>query len=268
MALFEAATEQAVASTQEAQSNHQETAQTAAVEPKTENEIILDTLQKFKFEGKEYTPEQLRKQMLLHSDYTKKTQSLAEEKKYVQSLKADVDAVRKDPSLAAEFRRIYPKEYHDVLDVLGITGVSKQQEERTQSQSNVDPQLQARLDRFENYVQEQEVSKHEAILEKTFGQMSQKYPDAIEDVVISRAQALMDQGIRGDEIPWEKLWKQENDRVNKILEERQNKKVQTQRDANLKAKAPAPGGGLPGQAPVRPKLKDVAEYAIQSLTRK
>lgn len=267
MALFEAATEQAIASTQSAEPA-QSTEQNTQVEPKTENEIVLDTLQKFKFEGKEYTPDQLKKQILLHSDYTKKTQSIAEEKKYISSLKYDVQAVMKNPALASEFRKIYPKEYHDVLDALGISGVSKEQEQVSKSQYSVDPEIQAKLERFENYVQEQEVSKHEAILESTFAKMSQKYPDAIEDVVISRAQALMDQGVRGEEIPWEKLWKHENDRVNKILEDRQNKKLQTQRDANLKAKGPAQGGGIPGQAPVRPKLKDVADIAIQSLTRK
>lgn len=266
--MFEAATEQAIASTQTTpQSN--EAAPTTPVETKIENEFILDNLQKFKFNGKEYTPKQLQDQILMHGDYTKKTQAISEEKKYLQSLRYDVEAVKKNPSLASEFRKIYPKEYHDVLDVLGLSGVSEQpRENSSQGQSNVDPQLQARLDRFETYVQEQEVSKHEAILESTFSKMSQKYPDAIEDVVISRAQALMDSGVRGDEIPWEKLWKHENDRVNQILEDRQSKRLQTQRDANVKAKAPAPGGGLPGQAPVRPKLKDVADFAIKSLTNK
>lgn len=267
--MFEAATEQAIQSTQQAQNTNEPAQVTATQEPKTQEEIILDKLEKFKFDGKEYTPEQIRNQMLMHSDYTKKTQAIAQEKKYLENLRYDVEAVKKNPALASEFRKLYPEQYHEILDILGLSGVSKQtQEDSSQNQASVDPQLMSKLERLESYVQEQETSKAEAILETTFAKMSAKYPDAIEDVVISRAQALMDQGVRGEEIPWEKLWKHEHDRVNKILEERQGRKLQTQRDANLKAKAPAQGGGIPGQAPAKPKLKDVADLAIQHLTKK
>lgn len=46
-------------------------------QPTTQELIDLASVQKFKIDGKEMTFDQLKKSMMLHSDYTKKTQSVA-----------------------------------------------------------------------------------------------------------------------------------------------------------------------------------------------
>lgn len=243
--------------------------------PETAEAIIdLEKANKIKFAGREWTPDQLRKAHMLHSDYTKKTQALAEQSKYWNNLQFDLDAVKSNPSLASQFYKVYPKEYHKYLAVAGVDGGQGESQADVQpraTEQGLDPQLLNRLDRMEGYIREKEIEKHEAVLDSKFANLSQKFPEAMEDVVLAQAQSLLDRhkdepGFEISDEVWERLWKSSHDSMVKRYQERQSKVLTTQREANQKGKAQGPGGGVPGSAPQRVRLKDVADLAVKDLT--
>jgi hypothetical protein len=84
----------------------------AAPESTPQTVAELDKLEKFKFEGQEYTPQELKNAILRQSDYTRKTQEFSQERRFYDNLQADLRSVRSNPALAAEFRRTYPEKFH------------------------------------------------------------------------------------------------------------------------------------------------------------
>lgn len=238
-------------------------------ENRTQEEILLDKLDKFKFGDKEWTPDQLRKSIMLHSDYTKKTQQLAEARKYYDNLDADIEAVKANPQLAAKFKEIYPEEFHRYLKYAGHSESQSQQQgvQSSQQQAAVDPQFLDRFSRLESYVKEKEVQAYEAQLDNTFATLSKKYPNGVEDVVLAKAQALLDKGEELSNQSWENLWKQSHESMTKRIDQMQQQKFEAQKGANSKAKGPGIGGGIPGEAPRRMTLKEATEQAVSDLSR-
>lgn len=229
----------------------------------------IGTLEKFRFGDREFTPDQLRKQMMLHQDYTRKTQGVAELKKYYDNLPHDLEKIKSNPRLAEEFKQVYPKSFHAFLNYLGVEAAQNQgmgQEE--QRQQALDPQYVQKLDRLERYIKDQEVAKHEAVLEQKFSMLSKKYPDADEDAVLARAQSLLDQGVELKDQVWDKLWKNSHDTFQTKLQQKQKSTVGNQRAANMRANDNGSQGGTPGQAPQKMKLRQVGEYAISDIGRR
>lgn len=226
----------------------------------------LDTFERFKFGDQEWTPDSLKKAMMRQSDYTKKTQAVKEIQKYYDNLKFDLDHVQGNPSLADKFKEVYPKDFWPYLDYVMRKSEESNQMSQQQGQSRMEipRELQERLDRVEGYVKEKEVAAYEAELDTTFAKMSQKYPDANEEIVLARAQAMLEANpnMKLDQGIWERLWKKSNDEMSGLIKQKQEKLFNTQKEANSRAKDIGAGGGTPGSAPVRMKLKDVADYAI------
>ena len=256
----QAALEQNITETESTieQGNQEPQGQSASSEP-----LDLEKAEKIRWEGKDYTPDQFRKMMMFQSDYTKKMQSISKEKEYISNLRYDLQAVRQNPKLAAEFMKIYPKEYHSYLDdVMPQDWKSQQQSDL----GNLPPEVKEKLERFDSYIKEQEVSREEANIEKITSSLSQKYPEAIEDVVLARAQAIIDQGHTLTKETWEKLYKTSHDFMVKKMTEKQNHKFDSQKNANLRGRGIGPGGGTPGQAPRKLSFDQATEAAIQDLT--
>lgn len=239
--------------------------------------LNLDQAQKFKFGDREWTPEQLKKSMMLHSDYTKKTQAISEARKYYDNLEHDLDYIRshhnKQEAIQA-FTQTYPKEFHKYLKHAGIDMASEaaSRQMQSQSQAEIPPEIMRDLQMVKNYVQEKETQAIEAQLDQTFSSLSKKYPDGDEDVVLARAQALLDSkresdpGFRITNEVWEKLWKASHDKYAQKREAHQKGIIEKQRTANSSYRAPAPGGATPGQAPQRMNLKQATEHAVQTLS--
>lgn len=237
-------------------------------QPATQEEVPeLEKLGKFKLDGQELTPESLRKQRMLHADYTKKTQALSEEKKYWSNLEADLAKVQANPSLASQFKSLYPKEFHNFLSYAGVKE-AVQEEKQPKGTQGIDPEIIREFNQMKNYIREQEIKTHEQVLENKFSRLSQKYPDGVEDVVLARAEVLLNKGLELSDDVWEKLWKDSHESMVKRYHTGQKKIVETQRSANQRGKAQGPGGGTPGTAPQRLRLKDVADVAIRDLTNK
>jgi len=259
--MFEQATEALESSLNGAESQQQEIGQSNSVNP-----IDLDTAEKIIWKGKEYTPDQLNKQFMLQSDYTKKAQALSESRKYYEALDTDLDAIRRNPGLKDEFLKVYPKEFHKFLRYAINESSSSQQSD--DKNSNLPPEVQAaldRLNRIEGYVQEKEVQAAEQQIENITSKMMQKYPEAVEEVVLAKAQALIENNIELTQERWDKLFKTSHESMLNRFKEKNNKTFNAQKTANAQARGIGSGGGTPSQAPRKMSFAEATEQAIRDL---
>ncbi len=118
---------------------------------------------------------------------------------------------------------------------------------------------------MQNYIRNAEVQKIEAELDVKFHKLSQKYPEAIEDVVLARAQTLADQGTEMTDEVWDRLWKKQSDEMLGRYSARQKGSFNKQKAANETAKESGGGGGTPGQGPRKETMHQATERAIKEL---
>lgn len=241
---------------------------------KTVEEILnLEGVSKFKFGEREYTPDQLRKEILMHQDYTKKTQETAKERKYFDNLAYDLRAVADNPALKDEFMKTYPEKFHSYLEVIQDRLEAQQEQQGGQSpdqdlRSQMSKELTQRLDRVENYVKEKEVAAYDAQLDAKFNNLQGKYADADQEIILAQADAIISNGGRLDDKVWEQLFKQSHDKFNQRIEARQKSTLNNQRTANQRAKDMGPGGGTPSESPPKSGgLKGAEAAAIRHYSR-
>ena len=135
--------------------------------------LDLDSVDKFKFNGREWTPKDLKSAYMMQSDYTRKMQEIAQDRKYADNLSTDVSAVLANPELAEQFKKIYPPKYHAVLDKILEKALPKQGLERP---GTSDPVFMNRLERLEKQIFEREVMAAEAEIDSKFKTFNEKYP--------------------------------------------------------------------------------------------
>lgn len=234
----------------------------------------LESLEKFKFNGQEMTAKELNSMVMARADYTRKTQALAEERKYMNALQHDIPALKADPLLAEKFKQVYPKQYHYILDALGINAPAAQ---KPQVQGKeVSPEIQEltqRLERIEGQTRQKQVQAISAELDTIFESMAKKYPYAREKEVLSAASTLLDQMIQeqGNDAQlspahFEKLFKQSHDDISALAKRLQSEQVKQQKQANARGRDVGPGGGMPGREPVRPRtIKEATAQAMQEI---
>lgn len=232
---------------------------TKELTPAQEQELIdLDKVQKFKYGGREWTPKDFQGAVMMQSDYTKKTQAIAQERKYYDNLSADLEAVKGNPQLIDEFKKVYPEKFHSFLSYIQKEE-QRQAKEAPQEQAS-DPaykQFQSRIEQIENHFKEQEVSSINAELDNKFSQLSKKYDMADEESVLARAQTLVEklqsenpgQKVKISDQQWDQLWKTVHDKAEAAFNARYTKQVQSKLQNNARAKDVPAGGGIPGQAP-------------------
>lgn len=223
--------------------------------------LDLDSVDKFKFNGREWTPKDLKSAYMMQSDYSRKMQEISQDRKYTDNLSQDVSAVIANPALVEEFKKIYPQKYHSVLDKILEKASPKQGLERPGSP---DPVFVNRLDRLEKQIFEREVMAAEAEIDSKFKGFNEKYPYADEQVVIAQAQAILDKGEQINDKAFDTLFKQSHEKNQTRLEQIYSKKVGEQKKANSIAKDMGSGGGTLGKAPT--KFKSIQE-ATSALAR-
>lgn len=230
----------------------------------------LERIERFKFQGKEYTPKELGVLLAREKEqekaFTQKMQALAEERKSWESsrtqnqkfddaLAFDLEKVRQNPQLAQEFIRTYPESYHRHLKaVLSSTSDSQSS---TQAQPHVPVELMSQVQQLQTYVQAQEVAKAEVEIERDLTKaLSQfKYAsrkEVLADVFEFHNSLPVGPNGRKPPVPPE-LWikaaeASHNDRV-EWGKTYQKDLQQQQKTANTKARDVGSGGGTPGQAP-------------------
>lgn len=222
---------------------------------KTEQELLdLDKLERFRFAGKEWTPKDLRNSQLMREDYTKKTQEVAEARKFADNFPADLDKVLKDPSLLTQLRGVYPQYYVDLAQRYLEKMAQGSQQSPTQKQ-NPDPyhdrisKIESVLSKWESDNYASEVKRIDSWLDNTYQKLGQKYPDADSEVISARAEVLAQSGNKITESILEKLYKQHDGEVRARFEKRYKSKVDEQLTTGLKGKDTGAGGGIPGAAP-------------------
>lgn len=231
----------------------------------------LDTADKVKWQGKEWTRDELKQQFMMQSDYSKKTEALKEERRYADNFAYDVLAVLKNPNLANRFKQIYPQEYHSHVDSavseykklraqgMGHDQASEMSQESQKQEGGFPPEFMTRFERLEAQIQQTNVAKTEAQLDATIEKLSQKYPlpkegnKYVEDAVMAKANVLLDEGHKMTDEIWDKLWKQAYDQIKTVSSHIYSQQVKTQKEANTKGRDVGSGGGIPASAPKMPR---------------
>jgi len=241
-------------------------------------------LSKFKevnINGQKMTIEDLQKSIMRQADYTKKTAELArqrqEAEKYSKNVWADLEQVKQNPQLAAEFMRIYPKQYHQALRFVMQQQTNAQQ---PQQQPQVDPlaieERFSRYDQFINQTMNEKVEAERQALDKTLEtietSLTKKYPkaDAITAYTLAeqrRAQIEQETGQKLsprdiNEQFMEPFFKASHESRLKEFNQWQKEMAKTARSVNKQASDVGRGGGTPGAAPAKTKLKDVADQIL------
>lgn len=242
----------------------------------TPQEIIdLDKLEKFRWQNREWTQKDLQDGVLRQEDYTTKTKSVAESRKYAENFSADLEAVVENPELVDELKRIYPKSYHRVVDRVLARLNNRTTEAPPQSgsqsgavdETSIQKMVKGVLDRelapINEWKQSAEKEKHEQRVEARgreldswFDKYSKKYPDADGEVVNARALAAIETGAELNEGVLEKLFRAHHEEVGKRYAERYKKQIDEQLKANKTAQDAGPGGGTPGKSPLQESMRE------------
>jgi len=255
-----------------------------AAESKPSATLDLSKAEKIMFEGQEMTYEDLKKAYMRHQDYTKKTQALAEERKSVESmaqekkffdnLHVDLKSVKQNPTLADEFKKVYPQKFHAYLDAI-LDG-----QPQSVAKQELPQEVLNKLKEHDEFLSSLREEKTKAEQTQIMGQLetweqkfTKKYPNAeiasvyhaMEQYTAKMREENADFGFKDlNERVVDGIYKSVNDHFEKRFTDWQNNKLKTIRDANSKASDIPPGGGIPGEAPKRMKLKDVADDIITS----
>lgn len=246
-----------------------QSAHTSDLAPESNQPSIaeLEKLERFRFEGREWTPQELKKNILFHNDYTRKTQELAESRKSVETeqlfrdnFKVDFEKVLQNPDLMNVFKQYYPAHWVAVAEkILDMSKSQSQTQSQTQTQQGpgVDPGLMKRIDYIEKTFQQREVEALEKSLDSEFVKLGQKYPKANQELVLARAQLLSDQKIdilKDGNL--EKVFKDLHDVESSREKQWRENLLREQKQANAKGRDTGKGGGTPGKAPEKLSMKE------------
>jgi hypothetical protein len=240
--------------------------------PAAQAVMDLSKAEKVLFEGKEWTPDDLRKSILRQQDYTKKTQELAQEREtlkkesqYRENLEADIAKIKSNPALAEEFRKIYPKHYHWVLDQLGLKEASSPK--GPELPREVLERLE-KVDKLEQSFTQKEKETFNAKLESIEQGLQKKYSYANLTDVYGAADAFFKennvQPNQVDDKMLEPFFKASHEYNVQQFKSWQQDQLKQTKEVNEKASDVGRGGGTPGQAPKRMLMKDVEDQILAS----
>ena len=253
-----------------------------------EAKAILDLTkaEKFTFEGKEWTPDELKKAVMLQSDYTKKTQALAEdrktyesfkeEKKYYDNLSVDLEAVRNNPQLAEAFRQTYPEKFHGYLQSLGIQ--SQQQPGPNVQQSNLPSEvlreiqaLKENNQQFTDYMTQKERETFDAKIDAIESDLSKKYTRANLTDVYGVAKEFLDENNLDpkslDAKMLEPFFKASHEYNVGQYKAWQKEELERAKSLNKEGSDIGRGGGVPGGAPERLNLNEAIKRHIEETSQ-
>ena len=263
--------------------NTENTHDTGSETPAETQESLADlsAYERFKLGEKEFTRDQLDKGIMLQSDYTKKTQEIAQERKFYSNLQADLDNVARNPALAEQFKSIYPKQFHHFLGYVARETAQTGTQSQTQKQADEvkDPrfekvdQVLSKFEMWEKEQQEQRVVQKATEIDSIFTKFSPKYPLATpngdESFVLNKAQAALDAGEKLDAVQWEKIFKSAETHYKTAFEKHYKQINSNQKAAHVRGKEIGSGGGVPGGAPKMPRtIKEAGRIAEEDLARR
>jgi hypothetical protein len=229
----------------------------------------LDKLERVRFGGKELSVKELKASLMRQDDYTRKTKELAETRKFSDNFAYDFAKVVKSPSLMAEFKKIYPAQYVEMVESYlkeqGIGQVAEQVD--VGGDENLPEHIQKllenrlkpyeekfqKLDAWEQNVKEQETKAISEQLDTLHDRYGKKYPFADPDLVDFRVQIAKEKGVEVTRENlgqvYEAIYKSLHEHQSKRLNAEQKAKVTEQVKAGQAAKDVSGGAGLPAAAP-------------------
>lgn len=233
----------------------------------------LEKLEKFRFDGQEYTPKALKEAILRMKDYTQKTQehsrtveSFKQEQKFYDNLWADLEMVRKDPNLATEFIKLYPEKFHSALKQVLTETNGQGSSSQTAKGPQIDVELHGRLAKLEKFHQEQEIAKNTTEINSLIDKYSKQFPKAIPKIAIADVFEAYNSGVTPTAETWEQAFKASEEYRKELVKQDYGELQKKQTVANAKARDVDSGGGTPGRAPKKfGSLKEVTEYAAETL---
>lgn len=215
----------------------------------------LDKLERFRFGGRELTRKELQDSFMMRSDYTRKTQEVAEARKYADNFDADMRSVLENPQLLGRLKEIYPAGYVQIAEQILS---HRQQQPGQQSQpadktmSNLPPEIMQRLDKIDRWEKEMQERTTQATLEQIESlheRMGKKYPYADPDVVDRRVELAIDKGLKitPENLAkvWENAYKMHNEAHKSRLDALAKTKVEDQVKSGKQARDIGAGGGGP-----------------------
>ncbi len=237
----------------------------------------LNQFQKVKFEGQEWTLDDLKKAVMRQKDYTQKTQAIAEERKtyeadkadrkYYENLSFDLAKVQNNPALAQEFIKTYPEKFHSYLKD-ALANNSSQMQSQPASTPQIPVELMSQVQRLQSFVEKQEVAKAETEIEGLLSKALSSHKYANRKEVLADAFELHNRGTKLTSELWNQLAEESHNNRKAEFDGYYKELVQQQTKANAKARDVGPGGGIPGQAPKKYKnFGDLNKDVLASMTK-
>lgn len=226
--------------------------QEAQAQPSTVN---LDGLSEFEFQGQKLTPDRLQE---VFQGY-ERSKSVASEDRYWANLDTDLESVIADPKLAERFKSVYPEKFHRILD-RELARVQAQPQQNTQSA--LPKEFVSKVSQLENALHQMAVESANAKLDALLPKLYEKYPMAIEDQVLARAEAMLSQGMKLTDQAWERLAKESHELATKKADAFYKKQLEKQTEKGLMGRDAPAGGVAPGRAPNKPRTFAEAESAM------
>lgn len=236
-----------------------------------EQVLDLDSVGKFKYGGRDWTTKELQNAIMRQEDYTRKTQSLAQERKFAENFAFDAARVMDNPKLFQQFADLYPPKYVETLKA--ALGDKLQTQQTNDPKSSNQLEYEARIKKLEQYFEQTQKESHdakvqanEAMIDRFMSELKPKYKFVDEEAVLARAQSLYEKGADLTKMTtWEKIYKDVHGRTEKLFNDHYKSMFQNQKQAGSKARDTASGGGIPGQAP--PKSFKEAHAVVENLIK-
>ncbi|MES1988824.1 MAG: hypothetical protein V4440_12510, partial [Pseudomonadota bacterium] len=233
----------------------------AAATETTPSMTELDGLSEFTFQGEKYTPDQLHKLMSEHKTYSQEMKGYEQKKTFEKNLKIDLNSVSEDPRLADDFKRMYPQEYHALVDIVLKNRQQSQPAPSVPAQTNALPkeflnefgELKQGFSMLQAELMDAKTAEANAKLDTILPPLAAKFPMAVEDQVLQRAEGLLKSGQRLTEKTWERLYRESHDSLTKRADQFYSAKLKSQLEKGQKGADSGSGGAAPGQAPVKEK---------------
>lgn len=233
----------------------------------------LDKLEKFSYQGRQYTPKEFRNQIdvggLRMQDYTRKMQEMGQERKYSENLNADLASVRAGRATVEQFKAVYPEKFHAFLEYVSQNSAQTQEPQKPA----VDPSFLRDFEELRSDMNERKVQAAEAHIDNMVKTFAPKYPFADDEAVFARAQHKLNQKLESEgnkailnDADWEECFKSAHERNQKVAQKFYSNQANKQKTANLKGSDVPSGGGIPGQAPKMPKnIREASKFALEEM---
>lgn len=214
--------------------------------------IDLDKLDRFRWQGREWTRKELTDGTLMQADYSRKTADLKEARKYADNFDADLAKIVENPALFDEFKRIYPKSYiqaaQRVVDSLNRGQTQKAPADGRASLKD-DPTIRELFEwksQVEQSVKEARTQANLQWLDSQHEKLSPKYPLANGELVDKRLGDLLssDKEMKVTEALMEDLYKKAANDADALYKSHYKRQVDDQKKANAKGKDAGVGSGV------------------------